>query len=406
MLITKEVKVTCLSNNKLYIESLGLEWKYKKVYTIDVHKLLEGSSIGIECLCDYCLEEGIETIIPKSYYKYINSHKNQLIIKDACEKHKHDKQVELCLLKKGVKSSVKLPDIHEKIVNSIRKNNIDLVRKEFEERNLILLTKEYYNPDDYMEFICPSHKDKGIQSIRYGNFKYKNQGCKYCSYDKLSQQKRLDFSIVQEAFKQRKYILISTKEDYINSNSKLKYICPLHKNIIQEISYNNLVSGSGCSICAIENNSGENNHNWKGGRSSLYEYLRNCIVDWKKESMINCNYKCVLTNQRFDTIHHLYGFDLIVEEILSENNLIFKQSIFEYEKDELEILKNQCIEKHKKYNGVCIINSLHVIFHKNYGFGRNTPEQFEEFTQRYKNFEFDYLLDDNYKYCNVLKGVS
>jgi len=122
--------------------------------------------------------------------------------------------------------------------------------------------------------------------------------------------------------------------------------------------------------------------------------------------MINCNYKCVLTNQRFDTIHHLYGFDLIVEEILSENNLIFKQSIFEYEKDELEILKNQCIEKHKKYNGVCIINSLHVIFHKNYGFGRNTPEQFEEFTQRYKNFEFDYLLDDNYKYCNVLKGVS
>ena len=73
MLITKEVSITCLSNNKPYIESLGLTWEYKKVYTIDVNKLLEGSNIGIECLCDYCLEEGIETIIPKPYYNLLTS---------------------------------------------------------------------------------------------------------------------------------------------------------------------------------------------------------------------------------------------------------------------------------------------------------------------------------------------
>jgi len=407
MLITKEVNITCLSNNKPYIESLDLEWEYKKVYTINVHKLLDGSNIEIKCLCDYCLEEEIETIIPKPYHKYVNSHKNQPIIKDACEKHKHKKQVELCLLKKGVKSSVKVPEVHERIVNSIRKNNIDLVRKEFEERNLILLTKEYYSTDDYMDFICPDHSEKGIQSIKYGNFKYKNQGCKYCSYDKLSQQYRLDFSIVQQAFIDKGLNLISTEKDYINNESKLKYICPSHKDTIQGISYSNLISGSGCPLCSNEKYSGENNPNWKGGRSSLYEYLRNCIVDWKKDSMKNCNYKCILTNQRFDVIHHLYGFDLIVKEILEESGLNLKQSISEYKNDELEILKEKCIEKHKKYPmGVCIVDDLHKIYHKEYQFGGNTPEQFNEFEKRYKSFEFDSILQDKYKWINILKAVG
>ena len=80
MLLTKEVEVTCLSNNKKYIESLGHKWEYKKIFTIDVYKLLDGSNVPIQCLCDYCLEEGIETVISKPYYKYTKSHKNQPII--------------------------------------------------------------------------------------------------------------------------------------------------------------------------------------------------------------------------------------------------------------------------------------------------------------------------------------
>ena len=190
MLLTKEVEITCISNNKKYLEGLGYRWEYKKIIIIDVNCLLEGSNIEIQCLCDYCLEEGIETVVSKPYFKYINSHKNQPIIKDACDKCKHKKQEELCLIKNGVKYSPQIKGVGSKIAQSKTKYNVSGIKEEFKERDLVLLTKTYKNAESYMDFICNKHKEKGVQSIKYGNFKYKGQDCKYCSWDKLSEEKR------------------------------------------------------------------------------------------------------------------------------------------------------------------------------------------------------------------------
>jgi hypothetical protein len=148
---------------------------------------------------------------------------------------------------------------------------------------------------------------------------------------------------------------------------------------------------------------GDSNGRWEGGIKELYYDLRDHLQEWKKSSMEECHYKCVLTNGEFDNIHHLYNFKNIVYEVFKELELPMLQTIGEYSEFDREIIYNLLNQKHEFYgNGVCLCKSLHKLFHDVYGYSNNTKEQFEEFSKKYRNFEFDKLLIDKYKYCNVL----
>lgn len=62
---------------------------------------------------------------------------------------------------------------------------------------------------------------------------------------------------VKQAFEDRGYILVSNS--YKNSKTKLSYICPLHPDIIQYITYDSLTSKkNGCKYCAIKKRSSSN----------------------------------------------------------------------------------------------------------------------------------------------------
>ena len=68
---------------------------------------------------------------------------------------------------------------------------------------------------------------------------------------------------------------------------------------------------------------------------NLSEFVRRNNGIWKKESMQNCNYKCIITGERFDDIHHMYGLNLILNRVLLHLNIEIKGKIDDYSNDEL-----------------------------------------------------------------------
>jgi len=134
---------------------------------------------------------------------------------------------------------------------------------------------------------------------------------------------------------------------------------------------------------------GELNPNYKGGISALYQELRRNIKQWKLDSMENCNYKCLFSNERFENIHHLYSFESIVKDTLRETGLPLYENISWYTQDELQTLIDKCLEIHYRYPlGICLQEKYHVKFHIEFGYGNNTPEQFYEFIDNFYNGEY------------------
>jgi hypothetical protein len=129
--------------------------------------------------------------------------------------------------------------------------------------------------------------------------------------------------------------------------------------------------------------SGERNGNWQGGISELYAHLRRNIGAWKQESMKSSNYKCFITGDEFDDIHHLYSFDNIVIDTLKNLNLPIKSKINEYTQKELILIEKECLRIHMQNIGVCLRRDVHISFHQQYGYGNNTPEQFDDFKMNY-----------------------
>lgn len=125
------------------------------------------------------------------------------------------------------------------------------------------------------------------------------------------------------------------------------------------------------------------------GYENIAKVFRGQIYKWKEESMKNCNYQCILTGSKDYKIHHLYGFNKIVEEALfvsDEQGLLKGTNPQDYTKEEMDVLINIFLEIHNKYPlGVCVRTDLHDKFHEIYGIGNNTPEQWNAFEYKYVN---------------------
>ena len=151
---------------------------------------------------------------------------------------------------------------------------------------------------------------------------------------------------------------------------------------------------------------GELNGRWLGGVKELYYDLRDHLQYWKRLSMENCNYKCILTGYEFDEIHHLVSFRNIIKEIFSELNLDMRSTIGDYSIEQRDLIYKSLYDIHNKYPlGVCLCKEIHKTFHDTYGYFNTTIEMFEEFKDKYYNGDFDYLLSDKMTSIKINKKM-
>lgn len=144
---------------------------------------------------------------------------------------------------------------------------------------------------------------------------------------------------------------------------------------------------------------GEQHYNWQGGITTIARHLRILTKQWDKDVRLAYDKKCALTGVKCTTrnsaVHHLYGFNMIVLDAHTTHNIEVKSQVKDYTKEELQLLEDYVLECHKDTsNGVLLHDDAHKLFHRSkdnggYGYGDNTPEQYEEFKQRYLNGEFN-----------------
>jgi len=193
------------------------------------------------------------------------------------------------------------------------------------------------------------------------------------------------------------YILLES--EYKGSGVKMKVMC--NNNHIYEVSWDSFKQGHRCPKCNFEKHRRSGGNNWKGGITPLYNYLRDKIGEWKYDSLKAYDFKCGITGIKIKDliVHHLYAFNKILEELVSNLNIVLYDNVSKYNTDILLNLEKGILQKHYDYGyGIPLLPSIHSLFHDLYGQGNNTPEQFEEFKTRLRLGEFDdFLKENNFK---------
>jgi len=119
--------------------------------------------------------------------------------------------------------------------------NIDLIQKEFEKEEYILLTNNYINNKQKLDFICPNgHR----ASICMGNW-VTGHRCRICRDKATGISKRVLIETIKDSFEKEGYKLLTT--EYTENKQKLDFIC--NKGHFGSISWDKWQQSRRCTTC-------------------------------------------------------------------------------------------------------------------------------------------------------------
>lgn len=188
-----------------------------------------------------------------------------------------------------------------------------------------------------------------IDSKRFYAY-WETPSCRKCQKRKSYSQKD-----VESLFKKRGWIL---KDIYENSKTPISFVCERGHN--QTITLSNFLRGVGCKQCVIENSRGENHYNWNPNKSKedrISDRKYNEYLNWRKSAFKRDNYTCQICGDS-------KGGNL---------NAHHKDSYNWCKKRRLDIT-----------NAVTLCEKHHKLFHKLYGYGDNTEQQYLQFEKDFK----------------------
>ena len=266
-----------------------------------------------------------------------------------------------------------------------RKNSYDDVKNYIESFGYILHSDEYINNESHLEVSCVNGHSK--YRVIYNNF-LKGHRCPYCT-----NSYKIPYEEIKERAKSIGFELITTETEYENTKTNLTLKCKKG-----HISNKTASSLHGCLYCHFENNRGENSSCWQGGITSINEYLRNYIDEWKWNSLKGTDFKCDIecTNENLE-VHHLIPFSSLSEKMFEILNIDKRPTISGYSQDELALMRKTINQLHMKKLGVPLNKEVHFLFHQIFGYRNTDEEQYIFFKNNYNKFKSGEFTIQEYK---------
>lgn len=258
----------------------------------------------------------------------------------------------------------------------------EYVKSKFDNNNDKLLSPEYLGSKCALMYECSIH---GKKETTFNNYS-RGKRCKECAAELSSINQRFTVDYLREQYKIKGFILLS--DTYKNNKDKLRYLCKIHGEMVA--SYADFRNGCGCEKCGIEARTGEGCGKWQGGITPLTRMLRNYIAPQHTELIKSNNYTCELSSIKggYLEVHHTHSFNAILKDTMKILDLPIYQTIADYTENELRLIKSKFTEIQDSHKSIVLSKELHDLFHMEFGRGDNTPQQFQEFTERYANNEF------------------
>lgn len=220
---------------------------------------------------------------------------------------------------------------------------------------------------------------------------HKEFGCKQCLVEsfyinRYSKEKLINIC------ENNNLEFISFPNDYKDGSSVISYRCLEHH--ITNRMVKDFVKFPTCKQCKIiergMNQRGENGNSWKGGVSKIWVAARARLDPWTNASLREADYKCCITGQSnvpLD-VHHITSFETIAKEAIREFGITdenYYWNLYSYYGEEV---LTRIVELNTEYGlGAVMRKDIHILYHKIYHHGNNTPEQFSEFQQRISSGE-------------------
>lgn len=121
------------------------------------------------------------------------------------------------------------------------KLTLKYIREQFEAEGYELLSNEYTDHKQKLEFVClKDHK----HSIQWSNWQ-QGRRCPLCSREEAARKRRKNFEEIKQSFEKEGYQLLTT--DYKNSRQKLQFVCPAGHKF--QITWGKWNDGCRCYYC-------------------------------------------------------------------------------------------------------------------------------------------------------------
>lgn len=271
-------------------------------------------------------------------------------------------------------------DCSKENVASLYRKDINEIISEIKKTGCHYISGEYKNGTSllYIQCKCGKYFYKSWRKFQTGQ-----DHCPDCGMKNLADSKRkYNYELAKAEFAKYGYTMID--DTFVDVSTKTHCLCKRGHDCYLTIS-GIKQHRSGCMVCSSIDHSGKNHYNYKGGVSLLEEKIRLSLSEWIHSIRVLYNNYCPITGvcETNTVVHHLKALSNIFKEACEElgfkvckRDTLNKTNLTD---EEIKLLIDTIIAKHKLSTGILISSEIHKQFHKQYGYGNNTPEQFNDF---------------------------